>query len=402
MKRIIGLVICLCCLLMTLPVTTVQAEMSYEEAKASYDNAVWLESQGAVGFYKNTYGFTDDMINSVLDDKINGAIHVGETYRTYTNIGADNDATSLYNLKRAIGLLRVYQNLRSTNGLAMPNISIYEMLYAEVSANFNSYLWENEQAISHPFTPFAENIAVGYTYNVDDPNAIGPYQAWYYDEKAIYDSGRFGVTGHYENIVDPSYTSTGLGYAGGNSYVDVASAQEFNFLYRDGDVEVSYEQFVNDFNDYLASIEAAKQAYYEFVTPMYRLYNPNSGEHFYTSNTDERDHLASLGWTYEGIGWNAPKISDFPVYRLYNPVGGEHHYTLSIDEKNNLVRLGWKDEGIGWYSADSSSSESIPVKREYNPNAFANNHNYTISLDEHNWLVGLGWKDEGTGWFALK
>ncbi len=135
---------------------------------------------------------------------------------------------------------------------------------------------------------------------------------------------------------------------------------------------------------------------------MYRLYNPYSGEHFYTSNADERNNLTRLGWNYEGIGWYAPKDGRYPVYRIYNPIGGEHHYTLNVDEKNNLVRLGWKDEGIGWYSADSSSSESIPVKREYNPNAFANNHNYTISLDEHNWLVGLGWKDEGTGWFALK
>ena len=34
---------------------------------------------------------------------------------------------------------------------------------------------------------------------------------------------------------------------------------------------------------------------------MYRLYNPNSGEHFYTSNQGERDHLVSLGWRYEGV-----------------------------------------------------------------------------------------------------
>ncbi len=135
---------------------------------------------------------------------------------------------------------------------------------------------------------------------------------------------------------------------------------------------------------------------------MYRLYNPNSGEHFYTSNKGEKNNLTKLGWKYEGIGWNAPKYSNYPVYRLYNPIGGEHHYTLSVDEKNNLIRVGWKYEGIGWYSAEPNSSDSIAVKREYNPNAFANNHNYTIGLDEHNWLISLGWKDEGNGWFALR
>ena len=36
---------------------------------------------------------------------------------------------------------------------------------------------------------------------------------------------------------------------------------------------------------------------------MYRLYNPNSGEHFYTASKGERNHLISLGWNDEGIGW---------------------------------------------------------------------------------------------------
>lgn len=32
---------------------------------------------------------------------------------------------------------------------------------------------------------------------------------------------------------------------------------------------------------------------------MHRLYNPNSGEHFYTSNVGEKDDLISFGWRYE-------------------------------------------------------------------------------------------------------
>ena len=134
---------------------------------------------------------------------------------------------------------------------------------------------------------------------------------------------------------------------------------------------------------------------------MYRLYNPNSGEHFYTANVGEKNHLANIGWIYEGIGWNAPKTSDYPVYRLYNGNGGEHHYTMNKAEKDMLVRAGWKYEGIGWYSADPKDSSNIPLLREYNPNAFANNHNYTTDKGEHKWLISLGWKDEGKAWYAL-
>ncbi len=134
---------------------------------------------------------------------------------------------------------------------------------------------------------------------------------------------------------------------------------------------------------------------------MYRLYNPNSGEHFYTANAVEKNHLAIIGWIYEGIGWIAPKTSDYPVYRIYNGNGGEHHYTMNKAEKDMLVRAGWKYECVGWYSADPKDSNSIPLLREYNPNAFANNHNYTTSKPEHNWLISLGWKDEGKAWYAL-
>lgn len=82
---------------------------------------------------------------------------------------------------------------------------------------------------------------------------------------------------------------------------------------------------------------------------MYRVYNPNSGEHFYTQNVAEKNNLVSKGWRYEGIGWNGP-TSGNPVYRLYNPNAGDHHYTLNANEKNNLVSKGWRYEGLAWYA----------------------------------------------------
>lgn len=127
---------------------------------------------------------------------------------------------------------------------------------------------------------------------------------------------------------------------------------------------------------------------------MYRLYNPNSGEHFYTSSWKEASTTIAAGWNSEGIGWYAPSEGD-NVYRLYNAVGGEHHYTMSVNERDTLVSKGWKDEGVGW-----KSGGNYALHREYNPNAFANNHNYTISQEEHDKLVSLGWHDEGIAWYA--
>ena len=136
----------------------------------------------------------------------------------------------------------------------------------------------------------------------------------------------------------------------------------------------------------------------EGVVTMHRLYNPNSGEHFYTSAEAEYRELVRVGWRDEGIGWIAPVESDRPVFRLYNENGGEHHYTMSTSERDGLVAAGWRDEGIGWDSADESM---VPVYRQYNPNEFANNHNYTANVTERDELINLGWRDEQIAWYGI-
>ncbi len=137
--------------------------------------------------------------------------------------------------------------------------------------------------------------------------------------------------------------------------------------------------------------------YEESHVNMYRLYNPNSGEHFYTSSLYEAQHVASVGWQWEGIGWVAPTANERPVFRLYNPNAGDHHYTLSAYERDHLVSVGWSYEGIGWYS---DSGDQVAVLREYNPNAAAGAHNFTTSPYEDSYLGRVGWSREGTAWYA--
>ncbi|MDO4537888.1 MAG: hypothetical protein Q4B54_06985 [Coriobacteriales bacterium] len=129
-------------------------------------------------------------------------------------------------------------------------------------------------------------------------------------------------------------------------------------------------------------------------TTMWRLYNPNSGEHFYTAGVGERNNLVSVGWIFEGVGWIAPE-SGQDVYRLYNPNGGDHHYTTSAGERDVLVSVGWQSEGVGWKSGGSA-----PVYRQYNKNASSGAHNFTASKAENDALVSVGWQSEGIAWQA--
>lgn len=133
---------------------------------------------------------------------------------------------------------------------------------------------------------------------------------------------------------------------------------------------------------------------------MYRMYNPNSGEHFYTASLPERSMLIGEGWGYEGVGWVAPYDGN-DVYRLYS--GTDHHYTTNVVERDWLLSLGWEDEGVGWHSGGD-----VALYRQFNPNvdplASYNNsgsHNYTTSSEENDWLVTQGWQAEGVGWYAL-
>ncbi len=138
----------------------------------------------------------------------------------------------------------------------------------------------------------------------------------------------------------------------------------------------------------------------ENAVPMYRLYYPDTHEHFYTSNAYEKYVLTvQRGWDYEGIGWYAPS-EGVPVYRLYNPFTTDHHYTMDVNEYNTLGAQGWNQEGIGWYS---DASQTVPVYREFCPTLTTGTHNYTTDLNEHNTLVGSGvWNDEKIGWYAVR
>ncbi|GAB2025274.1 hypothetical protein OfM1_13450 [Lactovum odontotermitis] len=127
---------------------------------------------------------------------------------------------------------------------------------------------------------------------------------------------------------------------------------------------------------------------------VFRLYNPNTGEHFYTQSAFEANSDVSAGWKYEGIGWTAPDSGN-EVYRLYNPNAGDHFYTLIPFERDELVKAGWQYEGVTFHSGGNT-----PLYRAYNPNAQAGAHNYTTAPFEQQNLLNAGWRDEGIAWYG--
>ena len=124
---------------------------------------------------------------------------------------------------------------------------------------------------------------------------------------------------------------------------------------------------------------------------VYRMYNPNSGQHHFTASHNEAESLASIGWTYEGVGFKSGDGAN--VYRLYNPFGGQHFLTTNAEEGMSLAIAHWVVESVAF-----KAGETYNVYRLYNPNN--GDHLYSTSSDERHSLVNAGWHDEGIAFKA--
>lgn len=131
---------------------------------------------------------------------------------------------------------------------------------------------------------------------------------------------------------------------------------------------------------------------------VYRLYNPCTGEHLYTTDAHEKDVLYQKhGWGYEGIGWYAPSTGE-KVYRLYQPGLDNHLYTTDVNEVNVLTsKYGWMKDNNG--EAIFYSGGTVGIHRVYNPN-LSGMHHMTTDVNEYNTLPKFGWKQEGLKLYA--
>lgn len=156
------------------------------------------------------------------------------------------------------------------------------------------------------------------------------------------------------------------------------------------------------------------------VVEVVRLYNPWNGDHLFTSDTKEVFNAEKAGWTNEGTFWKAyHHEGDYrkafgtngklgtPVLRLFNQYTGEHLYTTSTEEYNARVANGWTGEGVSFYSVAANAdgtpktaedSEKVVVKnkvdsvyRMFNPFVQVGTHLYG-GFEENAKCLADGWK----------
>lgn len=139
---------------------------------------------------------------------------------------------------------------------------------------------------------------------------------------------------------------------------------------------------------------------------VYRFYDRNRGEHFYTQDEKEKETLERLGWQWEAsddfYSVEAVDADALPVYRLYNPNGGGMHF-FTTDSKGavDLRRQGWSYEGIAFYVYKSTSLKGTDQYRLYNPYSPSGEHVWTSDETGRDYLKKIGWRYEGIAWRVL-
>lgn len=182
-------------------------------------------AQGSKGFFE-AYGYTDALKILEAQSIANGGS---------TNIGAENDATSLENFKRALSMVRYGNNLRTTdtNFKNLEALKVNPTLFAISQVQINATANSNKFGHSKLYN-VGENITASSAKRDDK----GLYANWYESEKQVYDYitakgwtivdvnndenkynevmnavGHSNIqVGHYLSLVNPDYTVSGTGY----------------------------------------------------------------------------------------------------------------------------------------------------------------------------------------------
>ena len=181
--------------------------------------------QGSKGFFE-AYGYTDALKILEAQSIANGGS---------TNIGAENDATSLENFKRALSMVRYGNALRTsdTNFTNLEDLKVNPTLFAISQVQINATANSDKFGHSKLY-----NVGENITAASRPQNDKGLYEGWYDSEKQVYDyitakgwtitdvnndENKFNEVmnavghgniqvGHYLSLVNPDYTVSGAGY----------------------------------------------------------------------------------------------------------------------------------------------------------------------------------------------
>jgi ELWxxDGT repeat protein len=131
--------------------------------------------------------------------------------------------------------------------------------------------------------------------------------------------------------------------------------------------------------------------------PMFRAFNVGANYHFYTTRQAEFQNALNGGYRDERSSQNSFQVLQqqvtgaSPLYRLYNFQTGRHYYTVSLPERDSLVaivptnnpnfgKVGWRSEPAEGFLYPVAAPNTVEIFRLYNTQTGA--HLFTPSVSE--------------------
>ena len=221
-----------------------EKEDIYKVWKQKAEDSLSEYRKGSFGFFE--YVGAEDALDVLRNEK----------YVSYTHPDEEDDATNLDNMKSSFEFIRDCNEIRageeidpeSKESLSMLKVTDYLMAAAQA---YTDYARTNTENIHH--FDIGENIAWGYKE---------PFTVWYDREKEMYLSGNsdFKEVGHYRNIVNAEYFTTGFAVAEGGSY----SIDHVQTFYWETEDSMTVDEYESRFMEY-----------YDKVTEEYKKLKPS-------------------------------------------------------------------------------------------------------------------------------
>lgn len=220
---------------MEVDLTTAQENVA--SAEQALADAQAVIDKGSYGFFENQ-GAEEAM--QIIDYMMSDAVEEARQIK----LGDEHDATSLDLMKVSIEMIAIGNEFRTTdnNFPNLESLKVSNSMMAIAQANavhsadpYGSSVnhWSNVDGGLGAYNKkwdTGENLAWGYKlpYDKNEKTRISAYQGWYVSEKKTYDEGGDGQTGHYRNLVDKDWVTTGFAISY-DSNVRPCYAQEFGY-----------------------------------------------------------------------------------------------------------------------------------------------------------------------------
>lgn len=276
-------------------VSVTDAQKAYDDACDALQEAQAVIAQGTLGFFNSNAGSENNDAAEVLnyvfemqEEGINKGIKInGEELEfkehMYTNLGAENDATNLDNMRRSIQLMKELNDIRAGEGLEPLMVTDAMMAISEVQANIEYGLYVDYNQFMHN-TGITSKYGVGENMAGITSETTDPFIGWYYDEKAVSvymtEHGISNAYSAYKLMLDEGYDFRGYSVSSLGHYKNIQKDYEITGMgvrYKEADAEsirksgIATNNFAKLYGDETAvtytveEYEALFEAYYQKV-----------------------------------------------------------------------------------------------------------------------------------------